>query len=150
VASEQLSTGQKLKYLLLGSLSVSVGAWLAVRTIQADLLLLRVKRFGWWDFSDAVLQFAIVVYFVWWGANALRSSGKVLPATRIGWGKLLPGCTIVYATVRAVFVPQRNLFDPTIKAQTAGFDGVTVTVCLIGLSFILAAFVKKRTRPPVE
>lgn len=148
ISSEHRSQAQKLKYLFLASVSLALGAWLCVRIIQADFFLFRGRRFGWWDLSDTLLRATLVIYLVSWGAATLRRSGEAAATATFGWGKFLLGFTLIYASIKAIFVPQDSFFSPERGAQTAGFDSVTIIMCLIGAAFILAAFLKKPPRMP--
>lgn len=140
---EQRPPAQKLKYMLLASLSLAIGAWLSVQIIRADLFLLRAQRFGWWEFSDTVLRCALVAFLIWWGAGTLRRSGEASPGAGFGWGKFLLGLVIIYGPVKALFVPQQSFFSPGTSVGTAKLDGITITMGLIGVALIMAAFFDK-------
>lgn len=127
--------------LVLGSLALALGTGFGLHLLARTL---ETKEFGFWDVGDRLLELALVVYLIWIGTRSMRRLGRKLPRVKVGWGKLLAGCFIVYIEIREHFVPSPDLLKEDNAGEALGMMFAKVVLYIIGFALIVAAFWGKR------
>jgi len=137
----------KIERLVRGSLLLILGAWMAMGVIRFAFFILRIQNFSSWFIADTVLRAASALFFIWVGARAIRSVGQEIPATRIGWGRLLLGFVLIYIQIRDHFVPNPNNLQPNNAGEAFGMQTMRAVLCFAGVVLIVAAFLKRKPQP---
>ena len=127
--------------LVLGSLAMALGIGLGLHLLARAL---GTKELSFWEVGDRLLELALVVYLIWIGTRSIKRLGRALPRVKVGWGKLLAGCFIVYIELREHFVPSPDLLEADNAGEALGMMFAKIVLYIIGLALIVAAFRGRR------
>lgn len=117
---------------------------MAVGCIRAIIYVLQTQTLKSWFTADTTLRIAAAGFFIWVGSRAIRRYGQEVPATKVGWGRLLLGVVLVYIQVRDHFVPNPNALQPENVDQAFGMQVMSAIFLIIGAALIFFAFLKKK------
>lgn len=137
----------KAQPLIRGSFLLMIGAWMAMGIVRVVIHILRIQSIDSWFVADTVLRAAGALFFIWVGARAIRSAGQEIPATKIGWGRLLLGIVLIYIQIRDYFVPNPNNLQPNNAGEAFGMQTMRAVFYFAGMALIVAAFLKRKPQP---
>jgi hypothetical protein len=140
-------TGRKILHLVLGCLALALGAWIAVMALRSLVYLGRAGIFDGWTVAEVLLRFSGAAYFIWIGSRAIRRVGQEVPATKIGWGRLLLGVVFIYLQIKDLAVPSSRRFQPDNADEAFGMRIAGAIFLIAGVGLIFWAFRKKKSKP---
>lgn len=140
-------TGKKIGYLILGSLTLVLGALLAVRVLR-NILAIGVSSF--WGIASSFMVLGLAAYLIWIGARSLRRVGEAVPTAKVRWGRLWLGCAILLSQLKSQLAPYPDLFQPKNNAEAAGMMFAKVLFYIGSAVLIVLAFPRKKQKQPEE